>query len=89
MFIIPIRFLEYFIMKMEHYFLNLKHAQYKNVLSLYDNYSLLKFYLNISMWDLVLKDLLQEIKWCNRNLIWIFCLGVMTFFIKSHYVHAS
>ena len=35
------------------------------------------------MWDLVLNDLLQEIKWCNQNLIWIFCLGVMTFFIKS------
>jgi hypothetical protein len=32
----------------------------------------LSLYLNISMWDLVLKDLLKQIQWCNWNLIWIF-----------------
>jgi hypothetical protein len=32
----------------------------------------LSLYLNISMWDLVLKDLLKRIQLCNRNLIWFF-----------------
>jgi hypothetical protein len=37
------------------------------------------FYRNISMWDLVLKGLLQETRWCNRILIMILGLGDMTF----------
>jgi hypothetical protein len=40
-----------------------------------------KFYLNISMRDLVLKDLLKRIQWCNWNLIWVFNLWVIIFFL--------
>jgi hypothetical protein len=40
----------------------------------------LSLYLNIFMWDLVLKNLLKRIQWCNRNLIWVFDLWVITFF---------
>jgi hypothetical protein len=32
----------------------------------------LSFYQNIFIWDLVLKDLLKGIQWCNQNLIWFF-----------------
>jgi hypothetical protein len=41
----------------------------------------LSLYLNISMWDLVLKNLLKQIQWCNRNLIWIFGLWAITFLV--------
>ena len=54
-----------------------------NVLSLQDKYSLIKIYLNIFMWDLVSKDLLQEIRWCNRNLIQIPGLAFMTFLLQN------
>jgi hypothetical protein len=40
----------------------------------------LSLYLNISMWDLVLKDLFKRIQWCNQNLIWFFYLWVIIFF---------
>jgi hypothetical protein len=40
----------------------------------------LSLYLNISMWDLVLKNLSKRILWYNRNLIWIFGLWVIIFF---------
>jgi hypothetical protein len=35
------------------------------------------------MWGLILKDLLQETRLCNRNLICMFGLGVMTFFSRK------
>ena len=35
----------------------------------------------IFMWDLVLKNLLQETEWCNQNLIWMITLVVMTFLV--------
>jgi hypothetical protein len=37
-------------------------------------------YLNISMRDLDLKDLLKRIQWCNWSLIWFCSLWVKTFF---------
>ena len=50
------------------------------VLSSLDKCSSIKFYLNISMWDLVLNSLLQRIQWCNRILISMLGLAVMTYF---------
>ena len=41
------------------------------------------FYLhkvNIPMWGPVLKNLLQQIRWCNWNLIWTFGLALITLF---------
>jgi hypothetical protein len=39
----------------------------------------LSFYQNIFIWDLVLKDLLEGIQYCNQNLIWLFDFWVITF----------
>jgi hypothetical protein len=42
-----------------------------------------EFHRNISMWDFVLKNLLQRTWWCNRILIMILGLGAMTFLPKK------
>ena len=46
-----------------------------------------KFYRNVSMWGLVLNDLLQGIRWCNRILIWTLGLAVTIFFTSKSIVY--